>query len=43
MKMMRYNCHVYVMLCGKSDFEDVIKILNQLTLSSPEKGDPGWV
>ena len=30
---MGYPSHNYVMLYGKCDYEDLIKVLNQLTLS----------
>lgn len=35
---MGYHSHDYIMLYGKWNFEHLIKVLNQLTLSSSEEG-----
>lgn len=38
MKIMEYHSHDYALLYGKCNFEDLIKVHNQLTLSSLEEG-----
>ena len=38
MKIMGYHSHGYVILHGKSDFEDLIKVLYQLTVRSSKEG-----